>query len=479
MSNVTIPTRFEHILGNASLQAAPLILPVEEDLRAVDRARRTAETQGGGLLLFVRGPSGCGKTTTAYSAAAALADKYSPVLAVPHHVPLRNVYRWLSDNLPSPSAKTTLVLLDGREVSDDTVGLKQLMASLNQLLRSRPDVVAYWPTTDPDWRETLLGIASSVGGSSLLAGGGEIEVQGPPREAWHEMLGRILAQLDQTLDNIAISQELIDELAASEPTPGAFLGSVRDAIASRVDAVQAAKQLPRLLFVVTSHSEVVGEANRVRRAASLLLKAEEMLSYSARSRAAKWWKSRLADPNHHLGYVVSLFNARLVTMTPSSVVYACAEFGDDYLRDAVKTAGISRSASNADRTFQNTDFFRLLAGRPLTELTSTMKGKTAASTLEAFAAIQSLSATKHKAINQAICALAQRNVPGFAADKGEYEVDLGTQGAFADAVVALDGDDQHLEFHHLSAAQCKASSMAAYVMEKLQYYAIHYNLVPR
>ena len=185
------------------------------------------------------------------------------------------------------------------------------------------------------------------------------------------------------------------------------------------------------------------------------------------------------EPAHHLGYIVSLFEARLATMTPSSVAYACAEFGDDGLKRATKEAGITRSAANADTTFKNSDFYRLLAGSPRVELTSSMKGKTASSTLNAFASVQQLSATRHKVINQAICALAERNVPAFHASTARFEVDLGEQRTFTDAVVELGGDDIYLEFHHLSEAQCKASSIAAYIMEKLQYYAIHYNLIPR
>lgn len=112
-------------------------------------------------------------------------------------------------------------------------------------------------------------------------------------------------------------------------------------------------------------------------------------------------------------------------------------------------------------------------------MTSTSKGRTAQTTLRAHAAVQALSAKRHKAINQAICQLAEQVVPDFKASLGAFEVHLGEQDTFADAVVPLFGEDLHLEFHHLSSAHCSAASMSAYIMEKLRTYAWRHNIIPR
>ena len=135
------------------------------------------------------------------------------------------------------------------------------------------------------------------------------------------------------------------------------------------------------------------------------------------------------------------------------------------------------SWSNADRTIKNTDFYRLMAGLASTEFTSTRKGKTAPSTLAAYSAIQALSAQHHKAINQAICGLVDRNVDDFSAALASFEVDQGEADLFTDAIVPVGDTEVYLEFHHV--ARPSAAGMAAYVMEKLQYYAIRFNLVPR
>ena len=233
------------------------------------------------------------------------------------------------------------------------------------------------------------------------------------------------------------------------------------------------------MFVITSTSEVVGEANRLRQAGSYLLKSRELMSYSPRSEAGKWWRARASTPGHHLGYVIALFQARLTTMTPSSVVYSSMQYGDEDLKEVVKANGMKPGGSNAVTTFKNTDLYRLLIGEPSTELTSTTKGKTADTTLAAHAAVQALSAKRHKAINQSICQLAQEVVPEFKASEGNFEVDLGDRDTFTDAVIPLDGDDLYLEFHHLSSAHCRASSMSAYIMEKLRTYAWRHNIIPR
>ncbi len=476
---IRIPTRFEHFL-NQKVNPTPLILAVEEDLQAFNRLRRKADVQQGGLLSFLVDPSGAGKTTAVYSASSLLPDRFAPVVSVPHSVPLRGVPEWLRGNLPAGDGRSIPLLLDNREASDDTVGLGELMAALNGLLRSRPDVVALWPTTNDKWRIELRSVAERIGGHSLVPSGADLAVQGPAEDRWPDVLERLLGQFDQRFEDLALDAGTIERFQADPDvlSVGVFLERVRDAIAERVDEVQLAKGLPQLVFVVTSGSDVVGEANRLRRAGSLLVKAEELLAYSGRSGAADFWKARSEEPEHHLAYIISLFQARLTTMTPSAVGYACLEFGDPGLRKLAQESGMARNTGNADRTFQHTDFYKYLVGQTTFELTSGSKGASADSTVAAYRAIQRVSATRHKAINQALCSLAERNVPAFAASTGSFEQDLGQSKAFADAVISLDGQDQHLEFHHLSPEHCTASRMSAYIMGKLRTYGVQYNLVP-
>jgi hypothetical protein len=475
-TNVTIPSRFESILAR-DLEPAPLILAVESDLAAINRAREVARLQGGGVIAFLLGETGSGKTTAAYSASAHIPDAFGPVIPVPHDLPLRTVYGWLATNLPPTNGLTHPVLLDGREVTDDSIGLRQLMASTNALLRLRPDVVLLWPTTDEPWHKELRTLAERVGGTTLVPSESDISIAGPPRELWLTALERLLVQLDQRLDDLALERTTLEELVPEAATLGEFLQRVGALVLDRVQAVQLARQLPTLTFVVTSTSGIGGEANRIRRAATYFLKGDELLGYSRRSRAGLWWIERNKTAQHHLGYVISLFQARLVTMTPSPVVYAGLDFGDEEIRSAIRATGMRPIATNADRTIRSTDFFRLVANLPSPELTATPKGKTAPRTESAYAVVQGLSRTKHKAINQAICALMERNVPSFRASLGNFEVDQGERQVYSDAVIPTDIGDMHLEFHHI--AEPSVAAMSAYIMGKLQEYAIRYNIIPR
>jgi hypothetical protein len=476
---VKIPTRFEHILGDDRLSSTPLIVRVPQDMKQFDILRRTTEIQGGGILAFLSGASGCGKTTSVWSASINMSDRFELVLPVPATVPLREVGNWLQDNVPPKTDKSLLILMDGREASDDTVGLRQFMATLNQLLRSRQDMIVCWPTTSEEWKQELISMAQMVGGSSLTPNSANVTISGPPKDAWNDVLERLFIQLDQRLEDLGMSPESVSRAVDESKAVGDFLATVRDEIASRVDMVQISRDLPEILFVVTSTSAVVGEANRLRRAGSMVLKAEELVGYSPRSESGKWWQERNKSPQHHLAYVISLFRAKLATMTPSSVVYSIAEYGPEDMRTALRDKGISKSPANADTTFQSTDFCKFINGAGINELTSTIKGKTSESVLSAFAYIQQLSARRHKVINQSICALAEKNVPGFAASRGTFEVNLGDQDTYADAVITLDERELHLEFHHLSDAHCRAASIAAYIMKKLRVYANHYNITPR
>ena len=141
---IKIPNRFESILESPYFQAKSLpslILPVSDDLESFNRLRRRADLQQGGLLVFLLGPSGIGKTTAVYSSSFHMAKYFYEVFPVPADIELRDVFSWVKTNLPDAGEKTRLVLFDGREITDDLVGVRQFLSSLNQLLRKRKDIL--------------------------------------------------------------------------------------------------------------------------------------------------------------------------------------------------------------------------------------------------------------------------------------------------------------------------------------------------
>lgn len=484
MDKIQIPNRFESVLEEPRFREniKALIWPVEDDLRRFEYLRDLTTIQSGGVLAFLKGRTGIGKTTAVYAASIYLPEIFDRVVLVSPDLDLRDVVSWLKGTLPQPGSKALLVLFDGREITDDTVGLKQFLAGLNQLLRRRKDIVFVWPTTDESWYKQVREQAVKIGGGGFSPNEGVIDIQGPPKDVWEQILERFLVQLDLTLSDVALSREYLDKLSSESLTLGNYLEKVGRSIAERVTGRRQIESLPTILFVVSSVSNrVIGEANRIRRAKTQILKAEELIAYSPRSEAGKWWSARLDNPEHHLAYVIALFNARLLTLTHSAVVYSCLHYGSPFLQQVVKDSGLQPHSGNAEITFKRTDFYRFLIGENLTELTSTRKGRPGEKSLNAFVNVQRLSSKHHKEINMAICQslLSYLTKEDVDASVEGYEVNAGGQNLYTDAIIAVNRERLYLEFHHLGPDNCKASKMASYIMGKLRSYALHYNLIPR
>lgn len=476
---IYIPNRFESVLASPHFRAISLIFPVQEDLQAFDLLSHKAELQQGGLLVFLLGTTGIGKTTAVYSSSVHMPSRFSEVFLIPPEIELRNVSSWLKENLPSSNNKILLILFDGREATDDEVGLRQFLSSLNQLLRRRKDILFIWPTTDRKWHDQIRGLAEAIGGTNLAPKDSDIDIKGPKREDWTKVLERFLNQLDLTYEDLAIDAKTLSDAQSESHTAGEFLGKVGAIIAQRITNVREVKGLPSIVFVVTSGSEVVGEANRIRRAGTYALKGEELFAYSPRSNAGKWWRQRSKTPDQHLAYIISLFDARLTTMTPSAVSYACLHFGNKDLQTTASKHGMKKHTSNAQVTLEATDLYRFLTSQILQELTSSSKGKIGDVSIDTYREIQKLSASNHKEINMAICRMLANGIKDLNFDETRFEVDAGDQNLYHDAIIKVANNEFYLELHHLSPDNCVAAKMASYIMAKLQAYAIHYNLTPR
>jgi len=477
--SIRIPNRFESLHELFGAEYRPLIVPVEQDIRALVRLREQADVQGGGVLCFLLGETGVGKTTAIYSASVNLPEVFAPVVSVPSTVELRSASDWLQDNVPAAQrGLATLVLFDGREVSDDEVGLQQFLSGLNQFLRRRQDIVFVWPTTDARWHRTLSNIASRIGGTNLVPSEATVNIAGPSRSDWSTALDRILLQFDKTIADLGLGSDFVAAAVERASTIGAFLTEMGGVVAERVVKKRESKRLPQLVFVVTSNGDVSGEANRLRRAGTQSLASEPLLAYSPRSEAGKWWAQRNSNPSHHLGYITSLFDARLVTMSASAVVYACLSHGEEDLVALAQDAGARPDRGNAGRTIKASELMRFLLGEAIPEFTTGRKGKVQTSTIEAYKAIQAVSIKRHKAINEAICALVAEHLDEPEVKGRSFEVGYGGN-IVTDAVLEVGEQQFHIEFHHVSDKNCRAAVMSSYIMDKLRGYAWHHQLIPR
>ncbi|MGA7323304.1 MAG: hypothetical protein WBX25_02185 [Rhodomicrobium sp.] len=477
--DIKIPNRFESLLSLFG-EVRPLILPVEQDIKAFIRLRDRADHQNGGLLCFLLGSTGVGKTTSTYSVVSNMPDLFAKVVPIPDDVDIRDVVSWIKKNiLISEESKTTLLLFDGREASDDDVGIKQFLSSLNQYLRKRPNILFCWPTTDAEWHKKIRDTAFKIGGNNLCPPDSDYEIQGLQRQEWPKALERLLLQFGKTIEDVGLSQSYVQDLAQAEPTIGEYLSNINSTIADRISKKRQAKSLPNILFVITSSADVTGEANRIRRAGKQVLAAEPLLGYSPRSEAGKWWTDRNKHPEYHLGYMISLFNANLVTCTASSVVYSCLHGPRNDLYQAAVDAGAIPNLGSASQAVKATELYKFLSGTNVKEFTTGTRGRPNDSTVDAYAAIQNLSAKRHKAINEAICQLVSRYLDEAIPHEFEkFEVSM-DRDLIVDAILKVRSELYHVEFHHLSEAQCRASKISSYVMDKLRSYAIYYNIIPR
>lgn len=477
-----LPVKFESILRNGDLIFGPLILKVDEDLRRFRRLATFGKAQGAGTLAVVQNPPGMGKTTAAYAASSLLKDLFRPVLPVPPplSLPLRDIPHWLQSQLPSPSEKTTLVLVDGRESTDDDQGLQDVMGALNNLVRGRPDLLFVWPTTSEAWRDRLVHTARDFGSMSLCPEDAVFSIAGPDRSQWVEAVGLVLDQLGSNWDEFGINESTASEIVDDYSTLGDFLTAINLIRVEQEDFYDDAAGLPEVVFVVSSHSQVVGDVARLRNPATYRLRTDELIGSARQSAAGKFWIARGANQKTNLAWVSSLLQVKLVALTPSTVAHACGldSKPDSRLRDAIVPLDFKPNRGTGKTAFKTTDLARFVAGEPVPEVLSTNKGKTKEPTVEAYDEVQKLSSRQHRDINEAILKFTASASGAFEAEDVQYEIPLGDD-AIVDAIVPIGDRRFHMEFHHVSGKHCSPNTIAKYIMGKLKVYAIQYNLIDR
>lgn len=477
-----LPVKFESILRSDTLKYNPLIVKVDADLRRFRDLVRFNTAQDAGSLAVICSPPGQGKTTAAYAATVLLKDRFLPVKSIPPSIALklRDIPEWLSSHLPEKSNRATIVLIDGRESTDDEQGLRDVMGALNNLVRGRRDLLFVWPTTDTKWRDRLVTTARSFGSESFCPENGVFSVAGPTKDQWIEAASLMMDQLGSNWDEFGVNEASATEMAKEHETLGDFFTAINRVRVDQETFAEDATGLPEVVFVVSSHSPVVGHVARLRNPKTYRIRTDEVIQSARRQEVGKFWIARGATQMENLAWVSSLLSVKLLSLTPSTVAHACAVYAEPHsrLRRAVTDSGFKGNRGAGSNAYAKTDLGRFLAGEPVPEVTNTNKGKTTPTTLAAYDAIQNLSSRQHLAINTAILNLAASASGIFDISEVEFEKSLGGD-AIVDAVVPTTDRRVHLEFHHLSGANCNPNKIATYMMKKLRVYATQYNLVSR
>ena len=429
-----LPTKFESILRSTDLTFGPLIVKVDADLAKFRSLVAFNAAQDAGSLAVICSPPGQGKTTAAYAATVLLKDLFLPVKSVPAQLalPLRNIPPWLVENLPPRTNRTTLVLIDGRESTDDDQGLRDVMGALNNVVRGRPDLLFVWPTTDESWRDRLVSVARSFGSQSFCPNNAVFSIQGPSREQWIEVASLMFDQLNSSWDEFGVNESSAAEIAKQHSTLGDFLTAINQVRVDQEGVADNVTGLPEIVFVVSSHSQVVSHVARLRNPRTYRIRTDEVMQSARMQEVGKFWLARGAAQKQNLAWVSSLLQVKLLSLTPSTVAHACALFSTagSPVRKAVEKTKFRGSLGAGKVAYSKTDLGRFLAGEPVPEVLTSNKGKTSASTLAAYDAIQALSSRSHLEINRSILRLAAEASSLFTVDEIEFEKPLG-----ADAVV--------------------------------------------
>lgn len=479
-NKIYVPSRFENIINNYKDYSAIYVKP-KEDIKSMLSLNEKMSTQKGGALSILKGKTGIGKTTMIYTLPHYEPQIFDRVISISENIEFSDIINNIKENIGEATEQIKIVLLDGREIIDDETGLTNFLTNLNQLLRRRSDLLVCWPVNNEEWYNKLVNKGREIGGKNFIPSQAAIEVQGPEKETWRQALENLLIFMDKTLDELLIDDNMIRGILKKSNTLGGFLEEIGDVVAERMSDKYNEKELPEILFIISSGKNVEAEANRLRRAGSYILKAEELKSYSRKSEPGKFWAARGKKLHQeNLGYIITLFNAKLLTVKSTAVNYSCKFYGNTELKKYTEDSGMIMQKQNGKKAVMSTDLYKFIFNEIPEELTSTPKGHISDDNLKLYKKIQLKSATMHKAINESICnyfkeVINDNNV--FNITNVEY--DAGDGNLQVDIVAEINGKEYFLEFHHLSSSNCKAASISSYIMDKLRSYAQHYNLVAR
>ncbi len=473
MPKLIIPSRFEPLQETFGEQVPTILVRVEKDLELFSRIGVTIQTARQGKLVFLYGEPGVGKSTAGYSLPIFLPDFYSSQIRVPPpwELPHEQIPTFIYKSVPRQTKGITVVTIDRRETPDiDVQVFRSVLMQLNGMLRDRADLLLLWPVNDPDFANRAVATLQQFGGQSAFATEPIVALNGVPREQFRLVLERMLNVAGWDLSEAAVTWAEVDAIAADSPNVGTFLDRVQNLVSQRTNLKDKGVQLPTLVFAISSDGTIQQVCRGLRRADTFYIEANRLLMHTRESNIAQWWKARENDPQSCLPYIVSMFQAQLVSLSPSSVVYAAGLFGTEKLKGLA--VGPVPNRGNARSAMKSTEFYKYFAGRRDRQHWGGQRPSP--KTLEAYRRIQAVSKEDHKDINRAILTLALD--AGLALENIQYEQQLTAGGLQTDVTAQFGGVQVAIEFHHKAATECKESKIAVYVLEKLKAYAIDYRL---
>jgi energy-coupling factor transporter ATP-binding protein EcfA2 len=267
------------VLGD---RAKTTFIQAVDDLEAAKRLIASAESAGQGKICFLEAASGSGKSTFVHSLEIFTPDKVGQVVRLPpaHELRLADIPAYVANLAPLP--KHTVVNFDGREApSFNRPEYKTFLGELNGVLRGRPDLLIYWPVTDPKFANELVALLETVGGKSAFGPKPILKMQGLRKEQYNLVLEKLLQVTHWSLEDAAIERAEIDTLIRDADNIGSFFDGVHALIVERFDVTNMGVTFPELIIVVGSGETKLRETCRsLRRADSFYVEASRLLMYT-------------------------------------------------------------------------------------------------------------------------------------------------------------------------------------------------------
>jgi hypothetical protein len=481
---VSIPASFETLRDAVGPdRIGQVLLECPADLEAVKKALAEVTSAGQGKLMFLRGTPGAGKTSLAESVPVFLSDSVGYVLTAPpdYEVPITDLPRWISQNLArgrrEAGDRVILINLDRREIPViDEVATQAAMGNLNGLLRTTPRVLLMWPVNSQEFAEAAVERLKAAGGETALARDPIHELIGLPEARYSDALQLLLDATNVKLEDAAISSAEIEGLLISGETIGQFLRRVQALVVERYDLGELGTMLPRLSIIISSNDDTYNTCRLLRRGARFLVDPDKLLQFSRANVAEDWRRRGATNPRKWLPFVSSLFEVRLLNLSSSAVVNACAWGGDEELRKIVRKHYAQPVRANAANAMRNSALARALRGEDDVGFAISNPSE---EIRKAYTAIQKRTNAKHRQINESIVAVIAEQLGIQLPNLAFESKPLATAGKGLQADVWSAGEERPiaLEFTHRRDGDAALAVIASYVLTKVQDYARDYGLL--
>ena len=480
---VSIPANFETLRAAVGAERlSHVLLECPQDLRALKQAVAEVGTAKQGKLVFLLGRPGQGKTSLVESLGVFLADVVGAVISPPPEfaLPLAELPGWIHAQLPlareKSKGKLIVINLDGREIQTvDEAATRAAMGNLNALLRRNPEVLALWPVNDEQFAKAAIDRLTLAGGKSALAASPIHRLLGLPKKDWEKALNLVLAATNVSLADAAISSDEVAALTPTEDTLGDYLRAVQQLVVARYDVGEIGATLPTLNIVVTANDDIYDACRLLRRGSKFLVDPDKLLQFS-RSNVAEDWRIRgAANPRKGLPFVSALFEVRLLNLSSSAVVNACAFGTDAQLKKIVQKHYNAKVPTNAKNSMRNSALARALRGEDDVGLA---KSNPSIPIQSAYHEVQALTNLKHLQINQSIVkVLGDLGIvmPNLAYEHRPFGDDKSRE-LRCDAWFIPESRPEALEFTHRTEGDATVPVIASYVLSKVQDYARDYGL---